>query len=91
MPVIDHAVHPMTQFDDTYRYGCHSDRNPNRQRTGYYVKVRKYDGTGRYKLVDQYIPNTMSFLCRNDVRKTDPNCRECKHPSDIDYLKQYGL
>jgi len=27
MPVIDHAVHKKTKFDDTTRYGCHNRKD----------------------------------------------------------------
>jgi hypothetical protein len=91
MPVIDHAIHPMTQFGDEYRYGCHSSRNAGRKSAGYWVKVRKYHLGGEYEMVDQYIPNRASKLCRFDMRQQDLNCRDCANPSDVEYLKGYGL
>lgn len=91
MPVHDSPVHPKTSFGDDYRYGCHSQRNANRRSPGYWVKVRDYNYDNTYEMVDKYVFNDMSKLCRYDKRPTDPNCRGCQHPSDTEYLKGYGL
>lgn len=91
MPVHDHAIHPMTQFGDDYRYGCHSKRNPPRKAPGYWTKVREYDSEGCYELVDEFVQHNMSILCRYDKRPDDLNCRGCEHESDHAYMKGYGL
>ncbi len=91
MPVHDHEIHPMTQFGDDYRYGCHSSRAPAVRSPGYWVKVRQYACDGTYEMVDWYVPHNMSVRCRYDKREDDLNCRGCKNESDTLYLKGYGL
>ena len=48
--------------------------------TGYYVKVRKYDGD-RYELIDKFIPHTMTTHCQYDRRAGDERCNGCRHTS----------
>ena len=42
MPVHDHEIHPMTQFGEDFRYGCHSKHAPPVRSPGYWVKQREY-------------------------------------------------
>ena len=64
MPVEDHAVHKMTQFDDTKRYGCHN--------RGAYAGA--YIANGK-----DVVQHRMSRECRYDRSLKDPWCNDCKH------------
>lgn len=86
MPVEDHEVHEKVKIDDSFRYGCNSVRNPNREMKGYFAPDRRYKPDGTFYVVQTRIPYVMSKPCRNFyLWDTDANCRDCKTERDIDY------
>ena len=66
-PVVDHAVHKMTQFDDGHRYGCHNRKDF----ADLYRAPQRFQTSDGYQAVFKYeavvIPFTMSRTCRYDV------------------------
>lgn len=91
MPVLEHEIHPMTQFGDDFRYGCHSKHSPKIRSPGYWVKQREYSDNGTFCMVDHFVLHNASVLCRYDKRPQDLNCRDCTNESDRKYLEGYGL
>lgn len=91
MPVHDHEISPLTQVDESFRYGCHSKHSPPVRSPGYWVKQREYKPDGTFIMVDSFIPHNMSVLCRYDKRSSDINCFDCTNESDTKYLLGYGL
>lgn len=69
MPVEDHAVHEMTRFDDTKRYGCH-----NRGAYAGAYMAHPWAATG-----GKWAEYRMSRECRFDMSLRDPWCEGCKH------------
>lgn len=79
MPVIDHAVHKKTQFDDTKRYGCHNRKDFVES---YYAPNRRAGANGyepTFYMERVRVPFTMSRECRFDLSLKDPWCEGCKH------------
>ena len=91
MPVHDHEIHPMTQFGEDFRYGCHSKHAPPVRSPGYWVKQREYEPDGKFIMIDSFVPHNMSVKCRYDKRAGDAGCDGCKNESDTKYLGGYGL
>lgn len=85
MPVEDHPIHPSTRHGEGFRYGCNND---NAKPAGYYVLTRYYFNDGRYELRNEYIGNTASTACRNMSYDTDPACRDCPQPKDLEYINR---
>lgn len=79
MPVLNHEVHKMTQFDDTKRYGCH---NRDEFMSAYSAPNRRA-GTNGYEptfyMERVRIPHVMSRECRFDRSLQDPWCEGCRH------------
>ena len=82
MPVVDHAVHPLTQHPKVIS-GCYSRKG---MKPGYWCYVRQYLVDGRYELVDTWIPHTMSTKCRqiNNL----PECEGCTAEKDVAYIER---
>ena len=77
MAVEDHPVHPRTQIDDTFRWGCHN-RPPFAE--GYWAPDRVYLEDGSYIDDRAWILHTNTMDCQSRIsRATDPHCRGCKH------------
>ena len=78
-PVVDHAVHEMTRFDDSKRYGCHNRKDF----ADLYRAPQRFQTSDGYQAVFKYeavtIPFTMSRTCRYDRSLQDPWCGDCKH------------
>lgn len=92
MPVEDHEVHERVRISADDPYGCHSARNPVTS-DGYYAPDRVYRPDGTYHIVLTYIKHATSKDCRNFyLWDTDPRCRGCAKPKDIEYaLRMKGL
>jgi hypothetical protein len=69
MPVVDHEIHSMTQFNDTKRYGCH-----NRGAYAGAYMAHPWAATG-----GKWTEYRMSRECRYDRSLKDPWCADCKH------------
>ena len=79
MPVEDHAVHEMTRFDDSKRYGCHNRKDFADK----YRAPRRFQTSDGYQAVFQCeaepVDFVMSRTCRYDRSLKDPWCGDCKH------------
>ena len=79
MPVEDHAVHEMTRFDDSKRYGCHNRKDF----ADLYRAPQRFQTSDGYQAVFKYeavaIPFTMSRACQYDLSADDAACDGCKH------------
>lgn len=58
------------------RPGCYNQPRPT-DKSGYYVKARKYWPDGHYHLEDEWIPFAMSKECHHDGLYSD--CDGCTH------------
>lgn len=85
MPVEDHEIHPSTQRDSSFRYGCHN--NPKKS-TGYFAPDRRYKPDGTFYVIQVRIPHTMSTKCRFDMYNSDPQCEGCTVEKDVEYLER---
>lgn len=92
MPVEDHVVHEKVKIASDKPYGCNNRKSFSR---GYWVKTRVYiDGdSGRYELIDVFLPHRMSAACRSFyLWGTDPRCATCTAKRDTEYAdKMRGL
>jgi len=75
MPVHDAEVHHKVKIASDTPYGCSNA-----------VLKDHY-----FTFMSQQVESRMSKLCRYDKRADDPRCGECRLPSDVDYLRSYGL
>lgn len=91
MPVHDAPTHASTVIGPDWRYGCHSTRRPSPVADGYMAPDKRILPDGRSIAYDRYIKHAMSNTCRYDRRPIDPACADCRHESDVEYLKGYGL
>ena len=82
MPVVDHAVHPLTQHSKVIS-GCYNRKG---MKHGYWCYVRQYFDDGNFMMTYEYIPHTMSTKCRqiNNL----PECEGCTAEKDVAYIEQ---
>ena len=76
MPVETHESSEQVKRAIGTPYGCR-DRV---FRDDYTLWVREYDADGlHYRMVETFIPHTMSTECRYDHSLTDPRCTTCTY------------
>lgn len=88
MPVEDHVVHSSVKIKADEPYGCNNRKEFAR---GYWAKARVYiDGdSGRYELIDVFLPHRMSAACRSFyLWETDPRCKTCTAARDHAYANK---
>lgn len=76
MPVDDHPIHPSTQKDASFRYGC-NNRRPFA--SGYYAPNRVYGYDGLYSIELRWIKFAMSRDCKFDLADSHVGCTGCRH------------
>lgn len=85
-PVEDHAVHEKVRHTDLRSTPCQTGKRKH----GYSVLTRHYFDDGRYELRNEFVPDTMSPLCRQIDAL--PECVGCEKPKDLEYIeKMKGL
>lgn len=81
MPVIDHPIHPSTQFGADFRYGCWN--RPDKFAPHYWAPQRRFFPDGSFDVVSVRVPFRMSHECRSDgingLGREDGACAGCQH------------